>query len=351
MRVLVIGGSGYVGGHVAERLRTRGFDVTVFARGRTHAPFGDDIAVISGDRRTPGELRRVANLGFDAVVDVCAYRRKETQAAVDAFDGRVARFVHISTISVNRMTSGFPLRESDPLVTDPAFGYGYDKAECERALNQAHAKNDFPFVSIRPAVIFGPRDRISRENHYIKRLLSGDAIILPDGGLTMTACVYVLDLADAVAAAIVSEAAAGRAYHLMMREHVKLADHVASLAALVGREAETVAIPSRLLERVGFNLLWFPYYAGDRTELTLDTSAAARDLDWRPTPYAEALETTVRWFLDEGPESLPSIEDRFPPVMPRAVQSEFARRYRDRAGVFEDEIAAEAGNLMAGYSQ
>lgn len=347
MRVLVIGGTGYIGGHIAERLRIRGFDVTAFARGRTHVPFDDRIAVIHGERHSPGDLREAAERGFDAVVDVNAYRREETEAAIEAFDGRVSRFVHISTVSVNRMTSGFPLRESDPLVTNPAGGYGYEKAECERALHQAHAKNDFPFVTIRPVVVFGPRDRISRENHYVKRLLSGDAIILPDGGLTPTFGVYVVDVGNAVGAAIVSEAAAGRTYHLMMRERVRLVDHVSNIATLVGREAEVVSIPTGLLERVGFTFGWFPYYAGDRSELTLDTSAAERDLDWRPTPYSEALETTVRWFLDHDPESLPSIEDRYPPVMPRATQSEFARRYRDRVDTLENEIAAETGNLMA----
>jgi nucleoside-diphosphate-sugar epimerase len=351
MRTLVIGGTGYVGGHVAERLRGRGFDVTVFARGRTHADLHPSIEVVHGDRNDPEELRGLARRGFDAVVDVCAYRRRETQTAVDAFDGRVSRFVHISTVSVNRMTSGFPLRESDPLVTDPARGYGYEKAECERALHQAHAKNDFPFVSIRPTVIFGPRDRISRENHYIKRLLSGDAILLPDGGLTLVWGVYVVDLADAVAAAIVSETAAGNAYHLAMRDRVSLARHVERIAGLVGREAETVSIPSALLERVGFDLNWFPYYAGTQTEISFDTTAAERDLDFRPTPYARALEETVRWFLDQGPESLPAIEDRFPPVMPRSVQSEFARAYRDRVAALEDEIAAGAGNLMADFIQ
>jgi nucleoside-diphosphate-sugar epimerase len=350
MRVLVIGGSGYIGGHIAERLRSRGFDVTIFARGRTHLPFGGAVSVVTGDRRHPGELRRAADTGFDAVVDVCAYRREETQAAVDAFDGRVARFVHISTVSANRMTSGFPLRENDPLVIDPAAGYGYEKAECERALNQAHAKSDFPFVTIRPTVVFGPRDRISRENHYVKRILAGDAILLPDGGLTPAFGVYVLDVADAVAGAIVSEPAAGRAYHLVMRDRVKLADHVANIAAIVGRPAEVVGVPSRLLERVGFNLASFPYYAGDQTELAFDTSAAEGDLGWKPTPYAETLETTVRWFLDHEPESLPSIEDRFPPVMPRALQSDFARRYRDHVAALEDRVAAEVGDLTAGFT-
>ena len=150
MKALVIGGTGYIGGHIAERLRSRGFDVTAFARGRTHVPFDADIPLVTGDRHEREDLRRLARLGFDAVVDVCAYRREQTEAAVEAFDGRTGRFVHISTVSVNRMTSGFPLRESDPLETDPSRGYGYEKAECERALNQAHAKSDFPFVTIRP---------------------------------------------------------------------------------------------------------------------------------------------------------------------------------------------------------
>ena len=53
-----------------------------------------------------------------------------------------------------------------------------------------------------------------------------------------------------------------------------------------------------VLERVGFTMPSFPYYSGDRTELAFDASAAERDLGWRPTPYAEALRTTIRWFLE-----------------------------------------------------
>jgi nucleoside-diphosphate-sugar epimerase len=340
MRTLVIGGTGYLGSHIVERLHVRGFEVTVFARGRTRALLPDAVQVVSGDRHSREDLRRAARLQFDAVVDVAAYRRDETQLLVDVFDGRIARFVHISTVSVNRFSSGLPLRESDPLVSDPSVGYGYEKAECERALNQAHAKSDFPFVSIRPVVIFGPRDRISRENYYLKRLLSGDTIILPDGGYFPVFGVFARDVADAVAGAIVSDTAPGRAYHLMLRERLSVAQHVANIAALAGRDAETAAVPSRLLRRVGFNMAWFPYYSGD-TAIDLDTSAAERDLEWRPTPYAETLEATVHYFLDRDPESLPSIEDRFPPVMPRARQTSFARMFLERTTALELALAEE----------
>jgi nucleoside-diphosphate-sugar epimerase len=340
MRTLVIGGTGYLGSHIVERLHARGFEVTVFARGRTRAQLPDAVTTAVGDRHSRDDLLRASRRPFDAVVDVAAYRRDETQLLVDVFDGRVDRFVHISTVSANRLSSGRPLRESDPLVSDPSAGYGYDKAECERALNQAHAKSDFPFVSIRPVVIFGPRDRISRENYYIQRLVAGDPILLPDGGYLPVFGVFARDVADAVAGAIVSEAAPGRSYHVMMRERLTLAQHVAAIARLVGRDAETIAVPSRLLRRAGFNMSWFPYYSGD-SPIDLDTTAAERDLGWRPTPYDEALDATVRYFLDRGPESLPSIEDRFPPVMPRDRQTRFARVYAERIAVLEEVLSAE----------
>lgn len=349
MRVLVIGGTGYIGGHIAGRLRTCGFDVTVFSRGRTEPPELTGIEVIHGDRHVPEDLKAAARLGFDAVVDGCAYRRQETQAVIDAFSGRISRFVHISSVSANRLTSGFPLSENDPLVTDPSKGYGYEKAECERALHQAHAKSDFPYVSIRPVVVFGPRDRISRENYYLKRLLAGDTIILPDGGRTLACGVFVQDVADAVAGAIVSETASGHAYHLMMRERITLAEHVASLARAVDRDPEIIEIPSHLLERVGFNLFWFPYFTGG-VNLDLNTSAAVRDLNFRPTPYPQALDATVSWFLEHTPESLPSIEDRFPPILGRTAQSEFARKYQSRIEALEAALVEEHGNLMAGYT-
>jgi nucleoside-diphosphate-sugar epimerase len=348
MKTLVIGGTGYVGGHIAERLHSRGFDVTVFSRGRTRGPLPAGVKSVHGDRHAPEDIRPLARAGFDAVVDAGANRRDETQAAVDAFDGYVSRFVHVSTVAVSRAAAGSPLRDTASLVTDPREGYAYEKAECERALRQAHAKNDFPFVALRPPVVFGPRDRASRENYFLKRALSGDVVILPDGGWMPACNLFVRDLADAVAGAVVSESAPGRTYYVAARERVPVSRHLANIAAMAGRDVEAVTIPARLLERAGFTLAWFPYYgAGEAVEL--DTSAAERDLDFRPTPYAAALEETVRYFLQEGPESLPSIEDCYPPVIPRARQSAFARRYASQLAAFEDAFAAGAGDLMEGY--
>lgn len=340
MKVLVIGGTGYIGHHTVEELVRRDHTVTVFARGETRIRLPQDVSLIRGDRHNAEDLTRARQERFDAVIDINAYTREETQSAINAFDGFLSRFVHLSTLAVNQRTSGMPLVEDDPLVTDPTSGYPYDKAECERALRWAFAKNGFPFVSIRPPVVFGPRDRISRENYYLKRIVAGDPIIVPDGGAVPICAVFVKDLALMLATALEAEGVSGAAYHISQRQLVSLNDHIANIAREAGSQADVTHIPSRLLERLGFNLYQFPYYGGDNL-VVCDTSAAERDLGFAPTAYKRALAETIDYFLESGPENRPSIEDRFPPVMPRPRELALVEKYRARLRDLENGLTDE----------
>jgi 2'-hydroxyisoflavone reductase len=340
MKVLVIGGTGYIGGHTVEELVRRDHEVSVFARGHKRPTLPQGVTFIEGDRHNTDDLARARSLRFDAIIDINAYAREETQALIQSFDGLLARFVHLSTVSVCRLTSELPLDESDPLVTDPNNSYGYNKAECERALRWAHTKSGFPFVSVRPAVVFGPRDDKSRENHYLKRLVSGDPVIVPDSGAIPVFAIYVKDLAAILANALTADRAVGSAYHLAQAELVSINNHVANIARLAGVEADIVHIPHALLERLGFNLQHFPYVTGDRL-VVLDTSAAKRDLGFAPTPYARALRETIEYFLDRGPESQESVEDRFPPLMPRSRERTLVDRFRAEIQALEDRLTDE----------
>ncbi|HKY05753.1 MAG TPA: NAD-dependent epimerase/dehydratase family protein [Blastocatellia bacterium] len=337
MKVLVIGGSGYIGGHTVEELVGRGHEVSVFARGHTRPRLLEDVRFIKGDRHNPDDLSELRSHGFEAVIDINAYTREETQAAISTFDGRVSRFVHLSTASVYQITGNMPLVESDPLVTDPGATYAYNKAECERALRWAYTKNGFPFVSVRPGVVFGPRDNKSRENYYLKRIISGDPVIVADSGALPIFAVYVKDLAVSLANALTATGAEGNAYHLMQSEIVAIHAHIANIARLAGADAEVTEVPSRLLERVGFNLRQIPYHANGRLILC-DTSAARADLAFSPTPYPRALKDTITYFLEHDPENHPSIEDRFPPVLPRSRERALTERFRAGIRALEDNL-------------
>jgi nucleoside-diphosphate-sugar epimerase len=340
MNVLVIGGTGYIGSHTVEELAQRGHRVFVFARGRTRARLPESVSLIEGDRHNKDDLVRARSHRLDAVIDINAYAREQTQSAINVFDGTVSRFVHLSTFSVRQRASQIPSDESDPLVTDPANVYGYNKAECERALRWAHTKTGFPFVSIRPVAVFGPRDNKSRENYYLKRLVANDPVIVPGSGLLPAPAVYVKDLAAALANALTAESVAGNAYQLAQNEIVSVNNHIANIGELAGVEADIAHIPQQLLERLGFNPQHFPYNAGGELTL-LNTTAAKRDLGFAPTSYIRALHDTIEHFLERGPESQNSIEDRFPPVMPRSRERALADRYRQRVRELEDRLTDE----------
>lgn len=337
MKVLVLGGTGYIGSHAVEELARRGHQVSVFARGLTRPQFPENVSLVKGDRNNREDLARARSRGFEAVIDINAYTREQTQAAIDAFDGAISRFVHLSTMAVCRKESFLPVDEDDPLVTDPTAGYGYDKAECERALRWAHTKTGFPFVSVRPTGVYGPRDRKSRENYYLKRIVAGDPVIVPDGGAIPIFAVYVGDVVAVLANALDAQGVAGAAYNISQPELVSVNRHISNIARLAGGQADVAHVPARLLERLGFNLLQFPYYSRERL-IVCDTRAARRDLGFQPTPYARALADTVGYLLERGPESLPSLEETLPPVMPRSRERALVDRYRREIAELEDRL-------------
>ncbi len=347
MKVLVIGGTGYIGSHTVEELVRRGHEVSVFARGHTRTRLAEDVSLVKGDRHNREDLTRARSLRFDAIIDINAYTREETQTIINIFDGLLSRFVHLSTVSVCRHVSTLPFDEDDPLVTDPNDSYGYNKAECERALRWAHTKSGFPFVSVRPVAVFGPRDDKSRENYYLKRLIAGDPIIVPDSGAVPIFAVFVKDLVAVLANALTAESAPGNAYQLIQSEIVSINNHIANIARIVGAEADVAHIPHPLLERLGFNLKHFPYVSGDQL-LLLNTSAARRDLNFAPTPYDLALRETIEYFLERGPEISKSIEDRYPPLMPRSRERALIDRYRAGVQELEDRLTNEWLNEAIG---
>ncbi len=334
-----------------EELVGRGHEVSVFARGQTRSRFSEDVRLIKGDRHNPDDLSKLRSHGFEAVIDINAYTREETQAAINTFDGRLSRFVHLSTASVYQITDRMPLVESDPLVTDPGSTYSYNKAECERALRWAYTKNGFPFVTVRPGVVFGPRDNKSRENYYLKRMIAGDPVIVADSGSLPIFAVYVKDLAVSLANALTATGAEGNAYHIMQSELVPINAHIANIARLAGTDVAVTEIPSRLLERVGFNVHQIPYYIGGRLVIC-DTRAARDDLAFSPTPYLRALKDTITYFLEHDPENHPTIEDRFPPVLPRSRERALTEKYRAAIRALEDNLTDDwLDEAITGLSQ
>ena len=156
MKVLLLGGTRFVGVRVSQFLANAGAEVTVFHRGITGSPVGG-VSSIIGDRSQPEGLEALGDARFDAVLDLSGYFSDWTRAASEVLTGRVAHYVFVSSGAVYRPSAEFPWRESTPFGPNPIWGrYGEEKVESERILWRAYEQGRFAVTCFRFPFILGP---------------------------------------------------------------------------------------------------------------------------------------------------------------------------------------------------
>jgi 2'-hydroxyisoflavone reductase len=182
MRILIIGGTAFVGRHIALAAVDAGHDVTLFHRGRTGAGLFPRATHLLGDRDQ--DLSALRTGRWDATVDVCAYLPGQVRTLASALDGRGGHYLLVSTASVYRtpVAPGFdesaPLAElDDPGTTEvTAQTYGGLKVLCERAAAELHGAGT---TVIRPSYVIGPYDRSYRFTWWVQRLARGGQVLAP----------------------------------------------------------------------------------------------------------------------------------------------------------------------------
>jgi 2'-hydroxyisoflavone reductase len=182
MRLLVMGGTQFVGRHIAEIAIERGHEVTVFHRGRSNADAVPEATHIIGDRDT--DLERLAGREWDATADVSAYVPRQVAELAEALNGRGGRHVFVSTVSVYAEPAPQNCTEDAPLIElpDPTTEvvdddtYGGLKVLCERAVAQHYTDA----LVIRPTYVVGPHDYTHRFTYWVNRIAAGGRVIAPD---------------------------------------------------------------------------------------------------------------------------------------------------------------------------
>jgi len=187
MRLLVLGGTRFLGRHLVERARARGDTVTILHRGRTNAGLfaGDDgVETLLGDR--DADLSVLDGRRWDAVVDTCGYLPRQVEAAARRLAPAAGHYTFVSSISVLADTSTPGLDESAPVAPLPAGAdpavfvpehYGALKASCEHACAASFAGT---VLVVRPGLIAGPHDPTDRFTYWLRRLARGGEVLAPD---------------------------------------------------------------------------------------------------------------------------------------------------------------------------
>jgi 2'-hydroxyisoflavone reductase len=182
MRLLVLGGTGFVGRQIVERALARGDEVTLFNRGLTAPELFPAAELLRGDRA--GDLRALRDGGpWDAAIDVTGYRPEDVAASSQALAGRVEHLTFISTISVYDDVSQPGVEEDAPLAPLSGRGgwedYGALKALCEQAVHEATSSPPTRALIVRPGIVAGPYDPTNRFSAWVARMARGGRVLAP----------------------------------------------------------------------------------------------------------------------------------------------------------------------------
>ena len=185
MKLLIIGGTRFVGRHIARTALNSGAQVTLFHRGKTRAPELDACEHVYGDRA--GDLHRLGDRRWDAVIDACAYTPSEAETSARFFAQRAGLFVFISTVSVYDFARAPALDEDSKLAVLPPGAdrtsmtpatYGALKVLCEQIVQSTF--NDRALI-LRPGLVAGPYDPTERFTYWPLRVANGGEVLMPHG--------------------------------------------------------------------------------------------------------------------------------------------------------------------------
>ena len=208
MRLLILGGTWFLGRTLAEAGVARGWDVTCFNRGRS-APDVPGVSSVRGDRTERADLERLADFGpWDAVVDTSVYEPPDALMAAEVLRRAARRYVLISTVSAYRVWPQEPVDEESALwpsrssarETDPDIAampvpvsYGTLKAGCEQAVNEVYRDNA---LVLRPGVVLGPYEYVGRLPVLLGRAAQGGRVLAAGPPARRIQPIDVRDLSD-----------------------------------------------------------------------------------------------------------------------------------------------------------
>ncbi|MBU2493495.1 MAG: NAD-dependent epimerase/dehydratase family protein [Bacteroidetes bacterium] len=313
MKILVIGGTGFISSYVVEMLLNEGHEVTIFNRGKTEnrSAQNNNLKFINADRHNKSKMIEAASYNFDVVYDFAAFTEDESALMAEVFYGKTKRFIHTSTVSVYMVSKEFQC----PITEDQDKGclmefwgrnpfgmqYGIDKRKCEDVLWNAHNNNNFPVTIIRPPYVCGPHDPAIRDYFWIQRILDGNPLLIPGSGDYASHHVYVNDLAKAFVDIIKTEKTIGQAYNVAAEEIFSLNDYLDSLCKLLNKNPERINIDIEVFEKLPYSIIngghAFPF--NTYTTAIFSTEKIKKDINFTSTPFNEWMPSTIDWYINE----------------------------------------------------
>ena len=300
MKIIVFGGTGWLGHHVVLQLSEAGHEVTICSRGQKKL-FLDEVAkvkMIRADKKDEAAVRDIFRTPYDAVID--SVPTLEAIANIHKYAVNLSRYIHCSSTGGYAPLPFIPCDETAPYGGfDKTSGWAA-KAVYDNEVMRLFHEEGFPATVIRPCYITGPGmlpldNQGGRRKDYIADILAEKTLDVPDNGLSLLQPVHVMDLAASFRLAMETHRSIGQIYNICLDHAVTLIRYHEITAAALGKKAHLNFIPlEEMLKK----------YADDgetdlrflATHMCFTIEKAVRDLGYKPhcTPE-EAIAETARW--------------------------------------------------------
>jgi 2'-hydroxyisoflavone reductase len=336
MRLLIIGGTHFLGRHAAEEALRAGDEVTLFNRGRSAPDLFPEAERLTGDR--DGGLDPLRGREFDAVLDTCGYVPRVVAQSAGLLRDATGTYLFVSSESAYATSrkdgvvgEDGPLNEPPaPDVEEVMEHYGGLKVACERVVQDAFGERA---LVVRPGLIVGPHDPTNRFTYWVRRMheaADGEPVLAP---ATPDRQVQFIDVRD-LAAWLLHLLRAGTAGVFNAdgpAEPLTMGEALAACATAAGTTPQIVWASERfLLDRkvepwMGLPL-WIPEDDPEGLAAFDNRSAMAAGLSFRPTE--ETARDTLAWELERPPGPL----GEYTAGIPRAQERELLAAWRAETG-------------------
>jgi 2'-hydroxyisoflavone reductase len=338
MKLLILGGTAYLGRHAVEAALARGHEVTLFNRGRTNPDLFPQVERLRGDR--DGDLAALEGRRWDAVLDTSGYLPRVVRASCELLRDAIGHYTFISSISAYADSTKSGITEDDALAPLPDGSpeevtgetYGPYKALCEREVAAAFLER---CAIVRAGLIFGPHDKTERSGYWPMRVAEGGEVLAPGRPERPIQLVDVRDLAAWLVR--VAEARIGGVFNATGPiQPLTMGRFLENCREVTGSSAEFTWVDEAFLldKKVGPYSelpLWVPerYNAFENVDCS---RAFAAGLACRP--LTETLGNTYAWAKTQppGPRTLKFGSLTIPGALTREREAEVLRAWREEEG-------------------
>jgi 2'-hydroxyisoflavone reductase len=299
MKILVIGGTLFLGRHFVNIAMREGHELTTFNRGSTPLPGQTGVERLNGDRTV--DLSALFNREWDVVVDTCGYEPGVVQKSAEVLRDKVRQYIFISSKSVYKDFSRPPVNEFSPLKPHSDNDYGSLKAQCEQVVNTVFGLRA---LVVRAGLIVGPYDQSDRFTYWPQRIQKGGAVLAPGRPERRVQFIDVRDLCQWIVYAMKHHISgtfnvSGPSFHLSMMQFLQsCVDEIKSNATLVWRSDD-------VLLNVGISPwvempLWIPDSMADMRYFTEVDCGKAFQNGLQCRPLDETIRDTLAWHNARG---------------------------------------------------